>query len=403
MAKRQENNYRYRKTSHRHQRDGSDFENDSSGDNPDRKKHRRGKFALKIVLALFCVMLLAAGAGMIYLSTDLLVNLSTVSITKDREQLGISPNATTNSDITNIALFGVDSRDGSYSGLSDTIIVLTVDNIHNKIKMTSVLRDSKVLIDGYGLDKINSAYSSGGAQLAIKTLNQNFNLNIEDYITINFYNLAKVVDAFGGVTITMDDEEAYQTNENLNGLMYEEIHKGYARTIFESDFLPIDSSGYVHGGTFLLNGNQAVAYARNRADSDNKRAQRQQKVLTTMLNSVTSMNSGSYYGLAQQMFPLCETSLFFDDTLKLAPILIKNFTIETINVPSEEDNPDGRDQHDGLGWVYEYDLDAAARRMDLFINEEKSPYWEANQGDASGNHSGGSDYDENDTGDDNGY
>lgn len=376
MARKQENQYRYRQPGHKAQPQRSNEDYSSPPATRTKKQRRGGKLAVKVIVSLFSVILLAAGIAMIYLSQDLLVNLSTVSITKDREQLGISPNATTNDDIINIALFGVDSRDGSFTGLSDTIIILTVDNIHNKIKMTSVLRDSKVYVDDYGYQKINAAYQNGGATLAIKTLNQSFNLNIEDYVTINFYNLAALVDAFGGVTITMDDEEAYQTNKNINSLMYEEIHRGYEQTIFDSDFLPIEEDGYVKGGTFHLNGNQAVAYARNRSDSDDNRAMRQKNVLTTMLENATNMDAGGYYSMAQKAFSLCETSLYFDDALKMAPILLKNFTIESMNVPNEEDYPDGRDQGGYLGWVYEYDLEAAGRRIDLFINEDKSSYWE---------------------------
>ena len=94
-------------------------------------------------------------------------------------------------------------------------MILTVDNKHQKLKLTSILRDSEVTIDGerfngeyiHYTDKINAAYNLGGPELAIRTLNQNFGLDIRDYVTVNFANMAAIVDAFGGVDITMTADE----------------------------------------------------------------------------------------------------------------------------------------------------------------------------------------------------
>lgn len=365
----------------------------SSREYKKKKKNRRGRTVLKSIMGVFSVLLIIFGAGLIYISTDLLAGLSTVSISKDKSVLGISPDATTHKDITNIALFGVDGRDGSFNGLADTIMVLSIDNKNNKIKMTSILRDSVVLIDGYGYNKINASYSNGtypddgGPELAIRTINQNFMLNITDYVTINFGNLAEVVDAFGGTEIEVSDDEAYQINENLNSLMYEQIHDGYEQTIFESDFLP-SNNGYVTGGNLTLNGNQAVAYARNRSDStgDSGRADRQKKVLMGLFAKLTTMGTGDYYSLAQNIFPKCETSFqSFQDIWGFAPILSKDFTIETLNIPGIEENPTGQNNGDYLGWHWSYDLDLAAQHIDRFINEEDSPYYDATLGSGADN------------------
>lgn len=351
----------------------------SSKEYKKKKKNRKGKTVLKSIMAVFCVLLIVFGVGLVYISTNLLVNLSTVSIPKDKESLGINSNVTSDNSIKNIAFFGLDSRDYSFTGLSDAIMVVTIDNKHNKIKMTSILRDTRVdNIDGYGAGKINAAYEYGGAELAIKTINQNFNLNIEDYVSINFYNMAEVVDAFGGTEIIMTDEEAYWTNQNLNALMYEQIHTGFERTIWETDFLP-SSNGYVSGGTFTLNGNQAVAYARNRSDSDAERADRQKKVLIGLLQRLTSLSSTQYLPLLQQVFPLCETSLNVDDVWSLAPIVSRSYEIESLTVPGEEEAAFGGDLGDGLGWVYSYDLSLAAEHIDRFIYEENSPYYKENE------------------------
>jgi cell envelope-related function transcriptional attenuator common domain len=360
-----------------------------------RKKNKKGRIVLKSILAVFFVCLILSGTGLIYLSLDLVSGLSTFAITKDSTALGISPDATTDKNITNIAFFGVDARDGSFSGLSDTIMIVTIDNLHNKIKMTSILRDSLVFIENGSMQKINAAYSLGGPQLAIKTLNQNFKLNITDFVTVNFSRMAELIDAFSGVEITMTDEEAYQTNRNLMGLKYDQIDRGFEQTIFDTDYLPAEDGPYiegnryqtVRGGTFHLNGNQAVAYSRNRTDSDNERSERQKRVLMGLLIKLTGGEGSEdidYYSLAQDTMPLALTSFTFDDAWKLMPILTKSFDIETLTIPGIEDNAFGGDYGDGLGWVFDYDLEYAAQRIDIFINEEISPYWNSSNN-AQGN------------------
>ena len=117
----------------------------------------------------------------------------------------------------------MDARDNEFTGQSDAIMILTVDNKHHKLKLTSVLRDSKVPIEGVTLSgqeinwdtKINAAYAEGGPELAIRTLNQNFGLDITDYVTINFANMAAVRRCFWGTQITITTEEAEQINRNL--------------------------------------------------------------------------------------------------------------------------------------------------------------------------------------------
>lgn len=347
----------------------------SSKDYKRRRKNKPLRIVLKSILALFSVALIVGGSLLIHASESLFSGLSTVDFTKDKEELGIKLTATNDDSIKNIAFFGVDSRDGSFEGLSDAIMVLTVDNKHGKIKMTSILRDTRIEnIEDVGTNKINAAYYYGGAKLAIKTINQNFDLNIEDYVAINFYNLATVVDAFGGTEIIMTDEEAYNTNENLNALMYEQIHDGYERTIWESDFLP-SSDGYVSGGTFTLNGNQAVAYARNRSDSDSDRADRQKKVLTGLFSRLKNMSTSEYFPLLERVMSLCETSMGLDDAWDCAPIILKDFSIETLTIPGEEEAAFGGDLSDGVGWHFSYDLELAAQHIDRFIYESNSPYW----------------------------
>ena len=105
--------------------------------------------------------------------------------------------------VKNIAMFGVDSRDGENEGRSDAIMVLSIDSRTHTLKMASFMRDSNVYIDGYGYDKLTHAYAYGGPELAVRTLNQNFQLDITDYITVNFYDMTEIVEAFGGVELEL--------------------------------------------------------------------------------------------------------------------------------------------------------------------------------------------------------
>lgn len=325
-----------------------------------RKKMGAGK---KVAIGLLVVLILV-GAGFFYVFGYLLNGLTMTSITKDPEALGIQDGVLTDSSIKNIALFGLDAREDENVGRSDALMILTVDNKHDKLKLTSILRDSEVQIDGYGSDKITHAYAYGGPELAIKTLNQNFNLDIQDYVTVNFIEMAKIVDAFGGVDLTITEDEMTEINNNLS-MLY-----------LESSDAEIQDSDYLHeSGEVHLNGNQAVAYARIRhLDSDNVRASRQQEVLMALVQSLKGKSKLEYPGLIRKVMPMCETSLDFGDTMGMAPIMFTNFEMETLSIPGEEEQAYG-DYNDAGAWVYRYDIQAAAQHISRFIYEEASPYY----------------------------
>lgn len=385
----------------------------SSKEYKKRKKNRRGRTVLKSIAGVLCVLLILFGAGLMYISTNLIGDLTTTTITKDPADLGIREDAILDNSIKNIALFGVDSRSDSFEGLSDVIMILTVDNRHHSIKMTSVMRDTRVPIEGETLSggyldnwdtKINTAYMEGGPQLAIRTLNRHFGLDITGYVTINFVNMAAIVDAFGGVDMYVSGEEVLEINRNLwnlsqeveeqkaidmeNGVFHE---RNYA-VVEEGDYIPdlngkVDmQNGTFQGGTFHLNGNQAVAYGRIRyVGSDYGRVERQQKVLTGLVQRLKSLGVTDYPGLIRQLMPYCETNLSLEDIVAMAPILASSFDIQSITVPDiqyETDLFDGPAE-DNVYYLI-YDVTGAAERISAFIYEEDSPYW-----DQYGNTSGG--------------
>ena len=334
-----------------------------------KKKKRTG---LKVFLSFICVILVLVGGMMIYASTVLLGGLKTTTITKDKTELGISEETKSEAGITNIALFGVDARDydgGTFAGRSDAIMVMSIDNVHHKVKLTSIMRDVRVYMgDGSpydsGYDKLNHAYMYGGPEQAIRTINQNFGLDIQDYVTVNFASMAKIVDAFGGVNIDLTEEEVEQVNINMRDL---------AAT--SPDSMAGDVSTYAPlsaGEGVLLNGDEAVAYGRIRAiGDDNGRVERQQEVLSALLSKASSISKLEYPSIIQQLAPLCETSLTFDKMIGLAQIALTGFDIERLSIPSDVEGY-ASDYCEGGGWMWTYDTDVAAQHIHEFIYEDEN-------------------------------
>ena len=322
------------------------------------KKQRRG---IGTIIAVFLIFIFVA---VVLFALQLMTKVNTNEIPKSDDALGIMPGASYGSKVTNIALFGLDDRTNTFKGRSDVIMVLSVDKKHDKIKMTSILRDSLVHIDGYGEDKLNHAYSYGGAELAIKTLNQNFNLDIKNYVTVNFNNMAGIVDAVGGIDLTITEGEMNEINRNLDMLVAEEAE------------IEVKDTDYIYeNGDVHLNGMQAVAFARIRIlDSDSERAVRQQKVMGGVMDSVKSTSVFGYPGLLNAILPMCETSMDMPAVLGVAPIMLTNFTMDSLSIPGSAENAaDG--YTDAGNWVYVYDRDYAAKHIDAFVKEDDSEYW----------------------------
>jgi len=210
-----------------------------------RKKRKKGKKRNKILFTfltiIFCVFLY----GYYMLS-----KIDYVPIDKDKD-LGISDDAPVEDEIINILLFGLDSRVEGQRSRSDTIMIATLDSKENKIKLTSIMRDTYVSIPGREDDRINAAYAFGGPELAIRTINENYNMNISKYVTVDFFSLEKVINALGGVEIDIKDYEIKALNNGIIEL--NRLHKD-----------DLDSPLIEGPGRHLLDGRQAVAYARIR-------------------------------------------------------------------------------------------------------------------------------------------
>lgn len=237
----------------------------------------------KTTLIIIGLLLIIISVTIFYFYQKLFDGITTVNITEDEEELFINTDISKNEDIINLVLFGIDTRDIDYDGSrTDTIIIVTIDNKHNKIKLSSIMRDTYVNIPGEKMDKINHAYSYGGPELSIITINQNFNMNIKDYVTVNFVALEKIIDTLGGVEIDVKPEE-------------------------------VSSIGYgAISGVQNLTGKQAVNYCRIRyiGNADYERTERQRRVLTKVIKKLQEDQSlSNMVALLEMTMPYVETSL----------------------------------------------------------------------------------------------
>jgi len=209
-------------------------------------------------------------------------------------------------EIENILVLGLDRRSNGEVTRSDTIMIATIDNRNNSLKLTSLMRDIYVSIPGHQNNKLNTAYAFGGADLAIETINKNFDLNIEKYVVLDFSAFEEIVDAVGGVSLELTESEARAINRNLDLAA-----KGGS---FDPGKFYMPDAG-VH----VLNGKQALAYARIRdiGNDDFDRVKRQQIVLSALFEEVKSLNPLRFPYLLSAVMPYIEMNLTTFDILSI--------------------------------------------------------------------------------------
>ena len=206
----------------------------------------------------------------------------------------------------NIALFGVDARDGQLGRgtRSDTIIIASINLDTQEIKLVSVFRDTYLNLSNDSYNKCNAAYAQGGPEQAISMLNTNLDLDITDYVTVGFGGLIDSVDALGGIEMEIQDAEISHLN-NYQLTMAEELGV---------DYTPVE-----HSGKQLLNGMQATAYCRIRytKGDDFRRAERQRDVLTAMVEKAKEASVSSLKEMVTAILPEVETSLGVNDIVSV--------------------------------------------------------------------------------------
>ena len=264
---------------------------------------------------------MAAGGTAVWYVNNKIGKMNQVDI--DEQALGLSENNNL-SGYRNVAIFGIDSRSDNYGkgNRSDCIIIASINNSTHDIKLISVYRDTYMQIEGHGLDKVTHAYSYGGAELAIKTLNENLDLNIKEFVTVNFDAVADAVDALGGIKMPITSAEIKYIN-------------GY---IDETAMVTGKKSNYItSAGTYTLDGVQAVAYSRIRYTSggDYKRTERMRDVITAMLAKLKTKSVSQINNIADKVLPQVHTNLSMTDLISMVPAIASFNVAESIGWPYE--------------------------------------------------------------------
>ncbi len=244
------------------------------------------------------------------------------------EDKGISPEAPTvkETGIVNILLLGTDRQNANERGRSDSMMIASVDKKNKTIKITSLMRDMYVPIPGKRDNRLNTAYGSGGAALAIKTINTNFNMNIHDYIAVDFFTFETIIDIVDGIPMDIKRAEIRVVNEYIADL--NKLSKNTPAT-----------PNITNSGLQTLTGRQATAFSRIRfvGRDDFERTERQRRVLNELFIKGKSIGIAKIPELVNTVLPNVETSLSKTDILELAIAMI-SFTrpeIDQFRIPAD--------------------------------------------------------------------
>jgi LCP family protein required for cell wall assembly len=270
------------------------------------KKYSTKKKIL-IGIAAFIVVVVA---GVFLYANIMLGKIKRIEIPKTDSELGIIPTPEgEKQEVTNIAFFGLDTRSPDEETRSDVIMVVSIDEKNQKVKVSSLMRDMYVPIPGKMDNRINSAYANGGPLLAIKTINTNFGLDIRNYVKVDFFGLEKLIDKVGGVEIDVSSAEAGVLNNYID----------------ELNILNKDKVKHVKGGLQTLNGRQAVAYARIRyvGNADYERTERQRKVLNILFKKIKAQGALKLPGIVSELLHYVETSMAKSEMIDLGYKAIK--------------------------------------------------------------------------------
>ncbi|WP_434290071.1 LCP family protein [Clostridium botulinum] len=258
----------------------------------------------KWILSILAVIVLMSVVSALYVYSKL-GSVKKVPISKDDKELKIDKKAESyGDDVINIAFFGLDRRKKEEPSRSDAVMILSLDKKHKKVKLSSIMRDSYVDIEGHGKTKLNHAYAYGGPELAIKTINSNFKLNIRDFVAVDFYGLENIIDTVGGVEIPVRSDEIKYINSYMQGTA-----KVENKAVQEVQ----------NPGLQNLNGMQAVAYARIRYTSggDYERTERQRTILTAVMNKIKKLGPREFPKVVSVLLPNVESSLSSTEIIKM--------------------------------------------------------------------------------------
>lgn len=297
-----------------------------------RKKRRKVLFILEIIVLLLFI-------GGLYVYGQISAKLDKIDIQEtDLQEQDIVTNdqAPQMTGYTTYALFGLDHRSKNEklnTENSDTIIIASINNDTKAVKLVSVYRDTLLNVKDDTYSKANAAYALGGPAQAVNMLNTNLDLNITDYVSIDFDALVTVVDCLGGLDIPLSYAEIVHMN-NYCVETAEETGKSYTPVELPEP-KPEDQEAIV--GTYHLNGVQATSYCRIRytASLDMGRTERQRRVIQMIVDKAKKAGLSTIFDIMDQVFPMVKTSVSKTEILKLIPAMIGYCIDETTGFPQD--------------------------------------------------------------------
>mgnify|MGYP000983017188 CR=1 FL=1 len=263
--------------------------------------------------------------------------------------------------VSNILLIGTDARKLDEQARSDSIMILTVDSNHKKLKLTSIMRDTFVEIPNHGEQKINHSYFYGGPELLMETIEKNFKIKIDHYAIINFFGFKDLIDSLGGIDVDIKQKEIKPINDVINGTV-KQIPE------FKKEYKPIKKAGMQH-----LNGLQALSYSRVRhvGDGDFDRSQRQREVITLVIDKLKDTSVFKYPTVISKFMPYIKTDMRITDMANYAYTVYKigNFMPIQMQMPVSELSS-GKILNK-KGWVLLMDKEQNTEILHDFLYEDK--------------------------------
>lgn len=306
---------------------------------------KKGGCAKKFFSLLLALVVIVGGAGLVYFHVmasrlNRSGNVDSGTLAKYVQQPAAAPAWDVKSDgnVMNILLLGVDENADGSDGRSDSNMLVSINSKTKTLHLVSFLRDSYLQIPTVGKNKLNAAYADGGVALTMQTLENNYRINIDRYVSTDFNNFASIIDKMGGLDVPMSEAACGQENANM-------------RT-------------HLRPGVNHLNGKLCLYYARirNAADSyghdDYGRTSRQRQVIQLMIEKMKSMNPVESSKIMYDYLPYVKTNLSDSELLYLASIgvTVSGYKIENQQIPAPGTFDDQK-YVKGIGDVISLDLE----------------------------------------------
>ena len=301
-----------------------------------------------LVIVMGLIALVVFEAGQINQIADS-INYINSGISFDKVELMVSESemagfVSHSDETTNILLAGCDIDAGGVSR-TDSMIILTVDHAHRKIKMTSLMRDMYLTIPGYGKSKLNAAFVFGGGDLLLKTVYSNFGIKIDRFVCVDYAVFASVVDNLGGVEIDIEEMELEQFNKYVRG----------------------KDNRLTKAGRYHFNGQQALSYCRIRkVGTDTARTARQRKVLGEIMKKCRTLSPMEAQNILSVVAPYITTNMSRDEMTQMVLEGLNCLSYDTMGLRIPMDGA-WTDKKIGSVWYVQADLNANARYIHHFI------------------------------------